>query len=115
MFPPPWTDNKIAATQEGRGEWKEAVAVFRHFDVDSSGTIDGDEFASLLNQVFPERCEENEAWIAQQFAGIDVNGDTCISLDEFYKYCALATHSHCNSLDLLRPLLLPCPRAVPCS
>eukprot|EP00966_Prymnesium_polylepis_P238190 5508527-Prymnesium_polylepis.2 len=81
--------NKMPAAQ-ARGEWKEAVAVFQHFDTDGSGTIDETEYAGVARkvrsgtahcvngcgmglellhrapQVFPDRCDENEAWITEQ-------------------------------------------------
>ena len=38
----------------------EIARMFYYFDVDGSGELERAEFLSLLHQIFPERCEENE-------------------------------------------------------
>lgn len=64
----------------------EACRMFDFFDADKSGELDPDEFLCLLNQVFPEYCEENEARAVEQFAEADSDGSGGISFPEFIAY-----------------------------
>ena len=60
--------------------------MFDFFDADRSGELDPDEFLCLLNQVFPEYCEENEARAVEQFEAADSDGSGGISFPEFIAY-----------------------------
>jgi hypothetical protein len=60
--------------------------VFQFFDADRSGELDEAEFRTLLNQIFPDRCEENEAAVATEFAAADTDGSAGVSFTEFCAY-----------------------------
>jgi Ca2+-binding EF-hand superfamily protein/ribosomal protein L32 len=47
--------------------FEEASDMFFFFDVDQSGKLERHEFLSLLNNVFPAHCEENERVLAAEF------------------------------------------------
>ena len=61
----------------------EACAMFDFFDADRSGSLDPDELLSLLNQIFPERCDENEARCLAEFRALDDDGSGAISFPVF--------------------------------
>ena len=48
--------------------------------------MDPDEFLSLLNQIFPEHCNENELRAVEQFPEADTDGSGGISFPEFIAY-----------------------------
>lgn len=83
-------------------KYDEACAMFDFFDVDANGTLSPDEFLSLLNQVFPERCEENERRAINEFPEADTDGSGGISFPEFIAY-----------FDVLRNLYEDEPMAPP--
>jgi len=60
--------------------------MFDFFDADASGALDPDEFLSLLNQVFPEHCDENERRALEAFPEADTDGSGGISFPEFIAY-----------------------------
>jgi Ca2+-binding EF-hand superfamily protein len=64
----------------------EAADMFKFFDKDNSGELDRDEFLQLLNNIFPERCDENEARLGDEFAAADADGGGGISFAEFCRY-----------------------------
>ena len=47
-----------------------------------AGELDEREFLSLLNNVFPTHCHENEAALTSEFASADTNGSNTISFTE---------------------------------
>ena len=64
----------------------EASDMFRFFDKDGSNELDKAEFLNLLNQIFPERCDENQRIVDAEFAAADVDGSNGISYPEFVMY-----------------------------
>eukprot|EP00322_Chrysochromulina_rotalis_P002290 CAMPEP_0115871822 /NCGR_PEP_ID=MMETSP0287-20121206/23090_1 /TAXON_ID=412157 /ORGANISM="Chrysochromulina rotalis, Strain UIO044" /LENGTH=310 /DNA_ID=CAMNT_0003326687 /DNA_START=11 /DNA_END=943 /DNA_ORIENTATION=- len=67
-------------------EFDEASDMFGRFDKDRSGELDKEEFLALLNQIFPEHCDENESIMDAEFAHADVDGSNSISYPEFIMY-----------------------------
>ena len=49
------------------------------------------QFLLLLNQIFPDRCEENEVHLAKEFSAADHDGSKGVSLEELKKYYATLT------------------------
>ena len=45
--------------------------------------MDPDEFLCLLNQIFPEHCDENEERCVEQFKALDADGSGGITFPEF--------------------------------
>ncbi|KAJ1630555.1 hypothetical protein T492DRAFT_906701 [Pavlovales sp. CCMP2436] len=65
----------------------DAVAdMFRKFDVDKSGSLSKEEFLSLLNQIYPEHCDDIDEIFEREWAIADADGSGDISYDEFCKY-----------------------------
>eukprot|EP00929_Paragymnodinium_shiwhaense_P020800 TRINITY_DN13744_c0_g1_i2.p1 TRINITY_DN13744_c0_g1~~TRINITY_DN13744_c0_g1_i2.p1 ORF type:complete len:519 (-),score=136.25 TRINITY_DN13744_c0_g1_i2:226-1782(-) len=64
----------------------EAADMFDAFDKDNSGEIDQHEFLALLNNVFPDHCEENEAHVTAEFSACDDDGSNGIDFMEFLAY-----------------------------
>jgi len=80
-----WTSIAGAPDFSGRG-LNEAADMFQCFDQDNSGEIDRDEFLVLLNNMFPDRCQENEKHISDEFGVADANNTEGISFNEFLAY-----------------------------
>ena len=72
-------------------------AIFRH------------EFLGLLNQVFPEHCDENERHVAAEFAAADSDGSDGISLSEFIGYYSRLKQLYADNeqLGVLRVARMP--------
>jgi len=66
--------------------YDEACAMFDFFDADESSTLDPDEFLALLNQIFPEHCDENEKRAFAAFEEADIDASGSISFPEFIAY-----------------------------
>ena len=66
--------------------FEEACTMFEFFDADWSGSLDPDELMCLLNQIFPERCDENEERARELFCSMDTDGSGAISFPEFVAY-----------------------------
>jgi len=60
--------------------------MFHFFDADGSGELDRDEFLCLLNQLFPENCDENETYVDREFAAADADRSRTLSFVEFERY-----------------------------
>lgn len=67
-------------------EFDEACDMFDCFDKDGSDELDRFEFAKLLNNLFPDHCEENEKHVDAEFEACDANSGGGISLAEFIGY-----------------------------
>lgn len=67
-------------------DFDEAADMFAFFDADCSGELDEREFLSLLNNIFPDHCDENDAAVATEFAAADTDGSSGISFTEFCAY-----------------------------
>ena len=66
----------------------EVAKMFHYFDADGNGELDRDEFVALLHQLFPDRCDENEAHADREFKAADRDRSRGISFDEFKAYYA---------------------------
>lgn len=64
----------------------EAADMFQCFDKDGSGHLDPNEFLALLDNLFPDHCEENERHVAAEFSKCDADGSDKISFQEFLAY-----------------------------
>jgi len=69
-------------------QFDEACTMFHFFDADGSGELSKEEFSALLNQIFPEHCEENEQHVAKEFEIADVNSSDGVCFEEFLMYYA---------------------------
>ena len=67
-------------------EFDELAKMFHVFDKDGNGALDRGEFLSLLHQVFPDRCDENEAHVDREFGAADKDGSNAIDFAEFKAY-----------------------------
>ena len=52
-------------------EFDELAKMFHFLDVNGDGALDRGEFLELLNQIFPERCDENEEHVDREFNAAD--------------------------------------------
>lgn len=62
---------------------QEAIDMFKCFDFDSSGSIDEDELLCLLDNLFPDRCEENEAIVDSRLKHRELQSSRCMTLAKF--------------------------------
>jgi Ca2+-binding EF-hand superfamily protein len=69
-------------------EVDEVAKMFHYFDRDGNGELDRGEFLELLHQLFPDRCDENEAHVETEFRAADKDRSRGISFDEFKAYYA---------------------------
>lgn len=67
-------------------QFDEASDMFDKFDTDKSGDLDKDEFLSLLDNLFPARCDQNAKHVAAEFAACDSDSSNNVSFDEFIAY-----------------------------
>eukprot|EP00928_Gymnodinium_smaydae_P086709 TRINITY_DN71154_c0_g1_i1.p1 TRINITY_DN71154_c0_g1~~TRINITY_DN71154_c0_g1_i1.p1 ORF type:complete len:535 (-),score=55.37 TRINITY_DN71154_c0_g1_i1:204-1781(-) len=67
-------------------ELDEVGDMFHYFDKDDSGEIDQHEFLVLLDNLFPEHCEENREHLEVEFAACDTANSEVISFSEFLAY-----------------------------
>jgi len=67
-------------------DFDEAADMFRFFDKDQSGVLEREEFQALLNNVFPEHCDENEAHLEDEFSRADRDASAGVSFGEFCDY-----------------------------
>jgi len=67
-------------------KFEEAADMFRHFDLNRDGALDRDEFRRLLQQVFPEHCDEIDDILDREFEIADADKSGGVSFDEFCAY-----------------------------
>ena len=65
---------------------EELDTMLKRLDKDGSGELDRDEFLCLLNQLFPENCDENETYVDREFAAADADRSRTLSFVEFERY-----------------------------
>lgn len=75
--------NELASTST---RFDQAADMFKKFDVNKDGFLSKDEFLSLLNQIFPEHCDEVDEIFEREWAVADADGSGEVSYDEFCRY-----------------------------
>lgn len=68
------------------GQLDEVADMFLRFDRNDSGELDREEFVTLLDNIFPDHCEQNREIMDAEFAGCDSDHSEGISFHEFLAY-----------------------------
>ena len=104
--------NEMAGPSNG---FDNAADLFRAFDKDQSGELDRAEFGVLLNNIFPDHCEENEAHLVEEFKCADADSGGGISFAEFCEYYDRLSHLYDENTNGLPAVPSKPTPLVPCS